>query len=182
MIVLTLGLAGWAYVSIQNDLKHGPLKKAGNLRSVVLASITNPFPQADTFILDTRWIICGNTTPEEIPIIFNTLLDSNIYKNKLADKLHVRVLTIAEFNNVMDTIRKYRFHDEYPPSLWDTCRIGKVTADINAQQLTSTKVRLYEYYQFNNKEKIIQKDFTFKDDEWACSKVDTMPGMISKSE
>ncbi len=173
VIILTLALGFWVYTSIDNNFKNRPLQNTDVLRAKILASITNPFPQADTFILDTRWEICGNSKPSEIPIIFDTYIDSSSYKSRLQNNLHIPVLTMSEFDRVMDTVRKYRFNGEYPPSLWDTCRIGKVSAGIGAEKISSTKVSLYESYIYNDIAKTIQKDFVFKNDNWTFSIVNT---------
>lgn len=176
LIVLALGFAIWIYISIQNDIKNAPLKNPGSLRVAIMESITNPFPQADTLILNTTWFICGNSRPEEIPDIFNTYIDSSFYKNKLAEKLHIAVLNSHEFDKVMDTVRESRYKGEYPASLWDTCRVGKVVAGIAAEQLTSTKVKLEENYKYNNEIKSIEKEFTFQNDHWSYNIVGNSPG------
>jgi hypothetical protein len=173
VIILTLAFGFWVYTSIDKDIKNRPIQKTDALRAKILASITNPFSQADTFILDTRWDICGNSKPSEIPIIFDTYLDSSIYKSELQNNLHIPVVTMSEFDKVMDTVRKYRFNGEYPPSLWDTCRVGKVFASIGAEKISSTEVSLYESYVYNNIAKTIKKDFVYKNNEWAYNIVDT---------
>jgi hypothetical protein len=180
VIILALAFGYGIYIAIDNEFKHRPLKNTAVLRDKILASITNPFPQADTLILDTRWEFCGNSKPSEIPIIFDTYLDSNGYKNKLQSNLHIPVLTITEFDKVMDTVRKYKFKGEYPPSLWDTCSIGKVSAGIGAEKISSTKVSVYESYIYNNVAKTIQKDFVFKNGNWTYNIVDTMTQQLVK--
>ena len=180
VIILTLAFGFWIYTSIDKDIKNRPLQKTDALRAKILASIANPFPQADTFILDTRWEFCGNSKPSEIPVIFDTYLDSSSYRSVLQNNLHIPVVTISEFNKVMDTVRKYKFNGEYPPSLWDTCRIDKVSASIGAEKVSSTKVSLYESYTYNDVAKTIQKDFVFKNDNWTYNIVDTRTQQIAK--
>jgi hypothetical protein len=179
-IILTIAFGYWVYTSIDDEFKNRPLKDSDFLRDKILGSITNPFPQADTFILDTRWEFCGNSKPGEIPIIFDTYLDSNRYRNKLQSNLHIPVLTITEFDKVMDTVRKYKFNGEYPPSLWDTCRIGKVSAGIGAEKISSTEVSVFESYIYSDVAKTIQKDFVFKNGNWTYNIVNTTTQQLVK--
>jgi hypothetical protein len=173
VIISTFAFGYWIYTSIDSDFKNRPLRNTDILREKILASITNPFPQADTFILDTQWDLCGSSKPEEIPVVFETYIDSSAFENRLRNTIHLPVVTMIEFHKVMDTVRKYRFNGEYPPNLWDSCRIGKVSAGIAAEKITSTKVRLYESYIYNDKAKTIQKDFVFKDNDWILNVIDT---------
>ncbi|HWB26934.1 MAG TPA: hypothetical protein VG738_15730 [Chitinophagaceae bacterium] len=179
-IILAPTFVFWGYTSIKNYINNRPLQNADILRAKILEGITNPFPQADTFILDTRWEICGNTKPGEMPIIFDTYLDRSIYKSRLQTNLHIPVVTISEFHKVMDTIRKYKFNGEYPPSLWDTCRRGKTSVGIGAEKISSTKVIVYESYLYNDVAKTIRKNFVFKNDNWTYYIVDTMTQRLTK--
>jgi hypothetical protein len=179
-IIVALAGGYFGYTKVDSYIRHRPIKSPDILRNDIITSIRNPFTQADTLVLETRWMFCGNSEPDELPIVFDTQLDDSNYKSKLADKLHLSVLTMTEFHEVMDTIRKYRFKGEYPPSLWDTCRIGKVSADIKAEQLSSKKIRLYENYLYNDTAKYIRKDFVYNGDKWTFKIIDTSTQVLTK--
>ncbi len=180
LVIVLFAFGYWVYSSIEYDIKNSPLKSTDVLRNSIFVSIDNPFPQADTIILDTRWLLCGNIEANEIPLTFDTYLDSGAYKNRLEKKLQIPVVSIAEFNKIMDTVLKYRFKGHYPESLWDSCRLGKASVTIQADQLTSTKVRLSEIYQYNDTTKSIEKEFIFKNNSWAYSVVGTSTQAIAK--
>jgi len=166
IITVILFASYFSYIKISSHIRHNPVKSVDLLRNEIVANISNPFPEADTLVLETRWGFCGNSEPDELPIVFDTQLGDIIYKKKLSDNIHLPVVTMSEFNKVMDTVRKYRFKDDYSPGLWDTCRIDKVWANINAEQLSPKKVRLYENYLYNNTAKYIRKDFYYKGGKW----------------
>lgn len=179
-IIAALALMYFSYIKFDSYIRHRPVKNSDELRNDIFASISNPFTQVDTLVLETRWMFCGNSDPNELPIVFDTQLDSSNNKNKLSNKLHLQVLTMTEFHKVMDTVRKYRFKGEYPPSLWDSCRIGKVSADIKAEQLSSKKIRLYENYLYNDTAKFIQKDFAYDGFKWTFKIIETSTEVLRK--
>ena len=180
VIILTVIAGLFIYPKVDRYLKQRPIKEANILRNEIIASIRNPFTQADTLILETRWMFCGNSDPDELPVVFATQLEEENYKQLLAQQINKPVLTMTEFNKVMDAVRYIRFNGEYPPSLWDTCRVGKVSADIKAEQLSPRLVRLYENYLFADTAKYIRKDFAFDGNKWTYSITDTSSQVITK--
>jgi hypothetical protein len=180
IIIAILFVSYFAYTKVDLYIRYRPLKNAYTLRNEIIANISNPFPQADTLVLETRWMFCGNSRPDELPIVFDTQLDDSCYTKKLSANIHLFVLTMTEYHKVMDTVLKYRFKGEYPPSLWDTCRIGKVSADIKAEQLSYKKVRLYENYLYNDTAKYICKDFVYNGDKWSFKIIDTSTQILTK--
>lgn len=173
VIILTVIGGVLIYPKVNRHLKQRPIKEPDLLRNEIVASIRNPFTQADTLILETTWMFCGNSDPDELPVVFATKLEEENYKQFLARQVNKPVLTMTEFNKVMDTIRIVRFNGDYPPSLWDTCRVGKVSADIKAEQLSPRQVRLYENYLYADTTKYIRKDFIFDGNKWTYSITDT---------
>ena len=171
-LIVVLVVVYFSYFKICNLINDQRIKSPDILREEILASISNPFIQADTLILETRWMVCGNNKPEEFPIVFDTQLDSTNYKNKLIGKLNLTVLTISEFHKVMDTVRINRFKGVYPPSLWDTCRVNKISAEIKAEALSNSKIRVYENYLYNDTLKYICKDFDYNEGKWTFKIVD----------
>jgi len=168
------------YPKVEHFFKERPVKNEASLRNEIIASISNPFNQADTVILETRWMFCGNSDPDELPIVFDTQLENENYKGLLAKQFQKPVLTMSEFNKVMDRVRQVRFNGEYPPSLWDTCRVGKVAADIKAEQLSPKRIRLYENYLYADIAKSIHKDFVFDGSKWTYSITDTSTQVLTK--
>lgn len=150
-----------------------PVLKAGDLRALVIESIKNPFLKTDTLILDVDWEFCGNSDPDELPVVFDLKLDSDQYKKDLSRHLSLRVISMNDFNKAMDTVLKYRFNNKYPESLWDTCRVNKVAASIRAEQFTPEQVAVYESYVYNNQEKSLKKLFTLKNGKWTFAITDT---------
>jgi hypothetical protein len=179
LILIVIG-ALLIYPKVDRFFKERPVANADVLRSEIIASISNPFNQADTLILDTRWMFCGNSDPDELPVVFDTKLEDENFKQLLAKQIDKRVLTMSEFNKVMDTVRKVRFNGEYPPSLWDTCRVGKVAADIKAEQLSPKHIRVYENYLYADIAKSIHKDFVFDGSKWGYSITDTSTQVFGK--
>lgn len=180
VIILTAIAGLFIYPKVDRYFRQRPIKNADILRTEIIASIKNPFSQADTLILETQWMFCGNSDPDELPVVFDTKLGSEKYRYLLAKQVQTPVLTMSEFQKVMDTVRLLRFSGEYPPSLWDTCRIGKVSADIKAEQLSPRKIRLYENYHYADTVKYIRKDFKFNDDKWTYSIVDASLQILSE--
>ena len=180
VIILIVITGFFIYPKVDRYFMSRPVKNADVLRDEIVASIINPFAQADTVILDTRWGFCGNSDPDELPIVFDTYLENETYKQLLSKRIQKPVLTMNEFNKVMDKIRQSRYNGEYPPSLWDTCRVGKVSADINAEQLSSKKVRVYENYLYNDTAKFVRKDFVFNGSKWTFSIIDTSTQVLTK--
>ncbi len=180
VIILTIFAGLFIHPKIGRYLKQRPIKNPDTLRSEIVKSIRNPFQKADTLILETNWMFCGNSNPDESPVVFETKLEEENYKLLLAKKVNKPVLTMTEFNKVMDEVRKNQFNGEYPPSLWDTCRLGKVSADIKAEQLSPILVRLYEYYLYADTAKYFQKDFTFKGEKWTYSVTNQSTEVLSK--
>jgi len=179
-LILTLIAGVFIYPKVDRFFKERPVKRAHILRKEIIASIANPFKQADTVVLDTRWMFCGNSDPDELPIVFDTQLENENYKGLLAKQFQKPVLTMTEFNKVMDTVRQVRFNGEYPPSLWDTCRVGKVAADVKAEQLSPKHIRLYENYLYNDIAKSVHKDFVFDGSKWTYSITDTSTQVLTK--
>jgi hypothetical protein len=179
-IIVALLVGFFSYNKIDSYIRHRPVKDPDVLRNDIIASISNPFPQADTVVLKTHWMFCGNSDPDDLPIVFDTQLEESNNKSKLSDKLQLPVLTMIEFRTIMDTVRKYRFKGEYSSSLWDTCRIGKISADIKAEQLSAKKVRLYENYLYNDTIKFIQKDFAYDGDKWTFKITETSTEVRTK--
>jgi hypothetical protein len=180
-VVLLLVIGGLLISpKVNRFFKERPVKEADLLRMKIIASIINPFDQADTLILDTKWGFCGNSEPDELPVIFDTKLEEEGFRQLLSLQIDKRVLTQLEFSKVMDTVRQVRFHGENPPSLWDSCRVGKVAADITAEQISPKHVRLYESYLYANISKIIQKDFVYDGSNWAYSIIDTFTEVLNK--
>lgn len=180
LIILALPVGYFIYIKADRYIKQLPVPGADNLRIAIISSINNPFPQADTLILETTWMFCGNSEPEELPITFDTKLEEINHKSSLSRQLNLSILTMTEFHKVMDTVRKYRFNGEYPPSLWDTCRMGKVSADIKAERLSPKKVRLYENYLYNDIAKYVRKDFTYNSGKWTYQVIDTSTQYLSR--
>lgn len=180
VLIVTFIGGVFIYPKVDRFFKARPVKNQDVLRSEIIASIRNPFNQADTVILETRWMFCGNSDPDELPVVFDTQLEDENYKQLLVKQIQKPVLTMSEFNKVMDTVRQVRFNGEYPPSLWDTCRVGKVAADIKAEQLSPKRIRLYENYVFADIAKHIRKDFVFDDDKWRYSITDTSTQVLTK--
>lgn len=180
--VIILAVIGrvFIYPKINRYFKQRPANEADILRNEIVKSIRNPFKEADTLILQTRSMFCGNSDPNELPVVFETQLEEGKYKQLLAKQINKPVLTISEFNKVMDTVLDIRFRGDYPPSLWDTCRIGKVSVDILAEQLSARQVRLLENYLYADTAKYIQKEFTFDGYEWTYSIIDSSSRVLAK--
>jgi hypothetical protein len=180
--VLIVTIVGVLFIKpkFERFLKERPVKSEDVLRNEIITSISNPFHQADTLILDTRWMFCRNSNPDDLPVIFDTQLEEENYQRLLAKQIHKPVLTMSEFNKVMDTVRQVRFNGEYPPGLWDICRVGKVTADIKAEQLSPGHIRLFENYLYADIAKNIRKDFVFDGSNWTYSITDTSTQVLNK--
>lgn len=180
VIILTIFAGLYIYPKVGRHLKERPIKNPDTLRSEIVKSIRNPFKEADTLILETDWMFCGNSNPDELPVVFDTKLQEENYMLLLSRQVNKPVITMTEFNKVMDEVRNNRFNGDYPPSLWNTCRLGKVSADIKAQQLSPRQVRLFEYYLYADTAKYIQKDFTFHGDKWTYSITNHSTEVLSK--
>ena len=150
------------------------------LRSEIIRSITIPFNKADTMVLDTAWLFCGNTDKSERPVIFSTQLGEETQKHALEKQVKKHVLSSEEFNKEMDSVLLIRFKGEYPESLWDVCRVGKVAAEIKAEQLSPRKVRLYESYLYADSVKSTNKDFVFDGEKWSYEIIDTKTEILKK--
>ncbi|QKJ32500.1 hypothetical protein HQ865_22965 [Mucilaginibacter mali] len=146
--------------------KNTPVIAPGDLRTAIIKSLKSPFLKTDTLIVDDEWGFCGNSKPEEIPVIFDLKIDSTIYRAQLFKVTNQTIVTMKEYEAIMDTVLKYKFKGEYPESLWDTCRIGKTIASIHAEQISPTKVRLYEQYLLNDKSQSLTKEFNFTANRW----------------
>jgi hypothetical protein len=162
--VLAFGF--WMYTSIQNANERKPVIQAEILREQIIASISNPFPKGDTLILETRRMLCGNTTPGQIPETFETYLDSSYYKKKLQDKLQMIVFIYNDYFQMLDSICKIKYKGDLPQDFWDSFNRGKVSATIGTEKISSTKVNLNEYYEFNGISKSIHKEFIFQNNTW----------------
>jgi len=170
--ILMAGTIYFGYSKVARYMKQRPVADAENLRRQIISSIRNPFPQSDTLILETQWMFCGNSDPDQLPIVFDTKLED--YKEALSRQAHVTVLTMTEFHKVMDKVSKTRFDDEYNPHLWDLCRMNKVATEIVAEQLSPRKVKLYENYRYNDAMKYVRKEFTFDHGAWTWQVTDTL--------
>ncbi|MCX6320120.1 MAG: hypothetical protein NTW29_22765 [Bacteroidetes bacterium] len=178
--LLLLFIAGiFYYPAIARYFNSRPVKEPDLLRKEMIFSIINPFYQADTLILETKWGFCGNSTPEEHPIIFETKFESEVYRRSLIEQINRPVLSEAAFYQIMDSVRILQFNGIYPPDWWHTCSMGKVIAEIKAEQLSPTKVRLYEMYQFANTIKSIQQEFIYKRNRWTYSLIDTVTQLVN---
>ena len=162
-----------AHIACTPNEAQSPVLKADDLRALVIESIKNPFFKTDTLILDGGWEFCGNSDPDELPVVFDLKLDSDQYKKDLSRHLSLRVTSMNDFNKAMDTVPKYRFNNKYPESLWDTCRVNKVAASIRAEQFTPGKVAVYESYVYNDQKKNINKLFTLNNGKWTFAIIDT---------
>ncbi len=136
---------------------------------------------ANAFIVDTRWWICGNTPKDMRPLTFNTMLTSDAYKNKLADKIHMPVMSKDEFYDIVKAAMTNRPADENFPHPYDSCAAGKVMAEILTEQITRTEVKLYESYIYNDTVKLIEKEFVFKNDAWAFNVINDTMRIIAKN-
>jgi hypothetical protein len=182
-ILILAGIAGlFLYTLADISFTQSPLKSPGALRHEIIASLSNPFPDADTMILNTDWWVCGNSDPSELPVIFDMQLEDENNKQLLVNQIRRPVLTRMEFHKVMDSILSVRYNNDYPLSLWDSCREGKVAASIRAEQLSHRRVQIYENYSYGTTIKSIHKDFTFDGIKWTFSIVDTVTEFITQRE
>jgi flagellar biosynthesis component FlhA len=149
-------------------LSKTKIKDTAILRTEILKSIHSPFVHVDTFIIETSWKICGNSTEDEIPITIDTKLEEKPSLDILAKQIGSTIITMKDFNKIMDTILKYRFHEDYPESLYDTCRINKVHANIRTEKSkTNGNILVYEDYLFADTLKRIFKEFySDNNDKW----------------
>jgi hypothetical protein len=178
--ISVIAVAVIIYPKVDRYFKQRPVKEPDLLRSEIVGSIRNPFVQADTLLLETNWMLCGNSDPDELPNVFETLLEEGKYRQLLATRVNKPILTMAEFNKVMDTVLNIRFKGEYPASLWDTCRVGKVSADIIAEQISPKQVRLYENYVYADTAKFLRKDFSYYGGKWTFSISDSSTQILTK--
>ena len=179
LLIITLIAGAFIYPKLNRYFKGRPVKNADILRKEIIASISNPFAQADTVILETTWGFCGNTNPNDLPIVFDSYLENEAYKQLLSKQLHTPVVTMNEFHKVMETVRQNRFNGGYVPGLWNICRTGKVSADIKAEQFSPNKVRVYENYLYNDTAKYVRKDFAFNNGKWSFTITDTSTQILS---
>ena len=178
LVITILTISYFIFIQTDAYFKKQEPKDGNNLRTEILNNIYNPFKHSDTLILETIWGVCGNSKPSELPIVFDTKLTEPSFMKKLSLQNKISVITMGDFNNVMDTILKYRFHGKYPENLWDICRLNKVHAEIHAEKLSSKKVRTYENYLYNNINKFIQKDFIYKNNKWTFRITDSLTRKI----
>lgn len=170
-IVLILSVVYFVFNYGSSDKRQIVVIEAGALRTEMIKSIKNPFPQGDTLVLDTMWVFCENSSPYELPVIFDTQFGDMKYKKLFIRQFNIPVVSSEEFSSVMDTILKYKFHNNYPESLWDSCRVGKVAADIKAESLSYNKVILHEIYMYNEKRISISKAFTYNKGKWTFTQM-----------
>ena len=156
----------FTYPKVDRYFRSLPARNSDNLRTEIINSIKNPFLITDTLILESTRQICGNSDPNEIPITFDTRLDDYNYISLLSQKLNIPIVTMNDFQKVMDSVSKYKYNNEYVPSLWDSCRVGKVSAEILAEQFSPTEIRLHEYYNLNDTAKFVTKKFSFERNKW----------------
>ena len=156
----------YTYTSIQNENTKKAIVQPEFLREQIIASISNPFPKGDTLILETRRMLCGNTTPGQIPETFETYLDSSYYKKKLQHKFQMIVFIYNDYYQMLDSICKMKYKGDYPLSCWNAFKNTKVSATIGTEKLSSTRVNLNEYYEFNGISKTIHKEFIFQNNTW----------------
>jgi hypothetical protein len=164
--LLVISGEGVFYTQYHQYLRQQPAVQADALRAAIAASIKSPFPGADTLILETRTLICGNTPDHLLPVVFETGLDKANTRRILASELNTTIVTNNEFNKIMESVRTIKFGGEFTPNLWDICRVGKVYAHINAEQLSPKKVIIYERYLYDDKTFSIDKIFKFAKDKW----------------
>ncbi len=163
MIVLVVSVAcsnNWRSSNKQ------PVIKPDDLRMAIINSIKNPFAKTDTLIVDHQWAFCGNSKPEEVTVVFDLKMDSTLYRRQLSNITNQTIVPIKEYEAVMDTVLKYKFKNQYPESLWDSCRVGKTVVSIHAEQISPTKVKLYEQYMLNDKSQSVTKEFNFTANRW----------------
>jgi hypothetical protein len=136
------------------------IKDTTLLRTEILKTIKIPFAKTDTLIIETVWKICGNSTEDELPIVFDTKLEDHPYIDNLSKNLGLTVVTMTDFNKVMDTVLKYKFHGNYPESLWDTCRRNKIHASIRTEKSKQNgNILVHEQYLFADTLKSFDKEF-----------------------
>ncbi|HEU5292499.1 MAG TPA: hypothetical protein VFU05_17750 [Cyclobacteriaceae bacterium] len=168
IFILTAIAALFTYKKVDRLLTKRPAKSADALRLEIISSLTNPFPDADTLYL-TKGFVCGNASPDDLPTVFDISLSEDEFKKQLGSQVQKPVLTTAEFDQLIKKVCHFRFNDNCPISLADTCRVGKVQVDIRAEQQSPRLVRLFESYLFGNTTKQIQKDFVFDGSNWTFS-------------
>jgi len=136
------------------------IKDTTLLRTQILNTIKIPFVKTDTLIIETTWKICGNSAEDELPITFDTKLEDHPYVDNLSKNLGLTVVTITDFNEVMDTVLKYKFHGDYPESLWDTCRRNKIHASILTEKSRQNgNILVHEQYLSADTLKSYDKEF-----------------------
>ena len=130
------------------------------LRTEILNSIKNPFIKTDTLIIETTWNICDEVTGNDLPIIIDTKLEEHPYTEELSEKLGMKVIAMKDFYKIMETVLKYKFHGDYPKSLWDTCRRNKIRATIRTEKSKPRgKILVHEKFLFADTLKSFDKEF-----------------------
>lgn len=175
-ITLLVALLGFylLYPIIKEYYRRLPVVDPDQLRLIMINNITNPFKDADTVIVVGKlWAVCGNSRPEELPVIFDPQLLEEYSLKKLSERLNTPVLTNYEFSQ-LKSINKYPKEIVNLDSLhlvWESCYDKKVQLNILAEKLYSGKVRAYEEYEYTNQIVTVTKDYIYKDGKWILSVV-----------
>ncbi len=151
------------------------------LRTRILNSIKNPFPSADTFIIDTDGNNCTLGGEFERPLNIATELDKDPLLKSLSANIHKPVISKRDFTKIVDTLVKYRYNGEYPDDLWHNSTRNKISANIHAEKLKeSSKILVHETYLFNDSVKHFTKEFYTKAGEWQYKVTDSSAERLIK--
>jgi len=87
-----------AIVGCNNDLSSDNIPKESELKQLIIESLSIKSNNYDTIHYEYRIPICGNSTKEELNLIYNPLLNINPFDSILGSKLKAIILTDLPFN------------------------------------------------------------------------------------
>ncbi len=121
--LFTLGLLTFvlslyiAYSIYQKQTKENSPVHSEELRLVILNSLSNPFPKADTVVIETNWGFCGNSPSR--PVIFYTRLDAPSNINKLSEKFGQRVVNADSFQKNIEKKIRLKYNTPHDTTIYD---------------------------------------------------------------
>ncbi|MDJ1498676.1 hypothetical protein QNI19_37435 [Cytophagaceae bacterium DM2B3-1] len=163
--VLALIACYVCYPKVKNHYRHLPPLASDQLSIAITNSITNPFYQADTMLIQMpMWEYCGNDEhPEERIFPFYPKLS---YES-ISLRLHLPIMSSSEFDCMKrNQIPKDITNIDSLSQMWESRYTNKVKISILAEKLSFDKVKTYETYEWNGQKASVEKYFNYEDKHW----------------
>jgi len=176
LISVIVGLASiygiYNYFENQNRIStpYSPEK----LRYSIAMSLSNPFANADTVVIETLWGFCGNTPSSQWPVVFVTEVDKPTNILLISQNFDQTVLSMDSLRSMVDEIGKTNYSEPNFHHIWDSVAKTIVELTVNAEKISNTHIKTYERFDFKNETKTIHKDFKFLNNDWFYSISDSL--------